>query len=163
MDEAKVRSEMVCSVGLLLVPKQVVVRLDSDDQLAAVLADGVAFNLQLQSARLNAEGWAIFGAEVAGAAALWTVPGGVLAANVGAGIAGRALYKRMEEQRGRIALSLLGEAGYDPWQAPEAWRLLAPKKLPNAVGSMNYPDRSGYKLGILNLQYGKRAAGAPLP
>jgi hypothetical protein len=37
---------------------------------------------------------------------------------------------QMEEQRGRIALALLADAGYDPRQAPEAWRLLDPKHAP---------------------------------
>jgi hypothetical protein len=59
----------------------------------------------------------------------------------------------MEEQRGRVALSLMEDAGYDPWQAPEAWRLLEPKKLPADLNSLKYPNRSGYQLGILNLQY----------
>lgn len=50
-------------------------------------------------------------------------------------------------------MALLANGGYDPWEAPEAWHLLAPKHLPNDLGSLKYLDRSGYQLGILNLQY----------
>ena len=59
-----------------------------------------------------------------------------------------------------IALSILADAGYDPWQAPEAWRLLEPKKPPTATDSLKYPSHSGYLLGVLNLQYRQRAASA---
>ena len=37
-------------------------------------------------------------------------------------------------------MALLADGGYDPWEAPEAWRLLAPKHLPNDLGSLKYPD-----------------------
>jgi hypothetical protein len=67
-----------------------------------------------------------------------------------------------EEQRGRVALALMADAGYDPWQAPEAWRLLWPKSLPKDLGALKYPNRSGYQFSILSLQYngGKAARGA---
>jgi hypothetical protein len=167
VDDAKIRSEIVCNVGfvvtpnnlgLVLVPQQVVERLGSDDELAAVMADGVAFNMQQQSARLIAEWRELFGAEVAGGIAEAFVPGFYFADEIGGDIVAHKIEMRMEEQRGRVALALLTEAGYDPWQAPEAWRLLAPKKLPGDVSSLKYPSRSGYQLGILNLQY-RTAAG----
>ena len=71
----------------------------------------------------------------------------------------------MREQRGRVALSLVAVGGFDPWQAPEAWRLLSPKHLPSDTNSLKYSDLSGYQLGILNLQYRKPASfpeSAPL-
>jgi hypothetical protein len=45
------------------------------------------------------------------------------------------------------------DAGYDPWQAPEAWRFLDPKELPANLALLPYPDTSCYQIGILNLQY----------
>jgi hypothetical protein len=66
--------------------------------------------------------------------------------------------RKMEEQRGRVALSLMADAGYDPWQAPEAWRLLAPKEPAKDPSKLKYPDRAGYQLEILNLQYKRKAA-----
>ena len=63
----------------------------------------------------------------------------------------------MQEERLRIALALMSDAGFDPWQAPEAWRLLAsPKKLPADLASLTYPDSSCYQLGILSLQYARK-------
>ncbi len=66
---------------------------------------------------------------------------------------------QMEEQRARVALALMADAGYDPWQAPEAWRLLAPKKRPKDPDSLAYPERSGYQLRFLDQQYGEKRAG----
>jgi hypothetical protein len=153
VDETRIRSELACNPGLILAPRQVVERLTSDDQLAALLADGVAYNLQLQSGRIAAEFLEIAGAHLAADLALASIPGAFLAADLGSGIAEHELEVKMEEQRGRIALELMSDAGYDPWQAPEAWRLLAPRNLPKDVATIRYPSRSGYQLGILNLQY----------
>jgi hypothetical protein len=63
----------------------------------------------------------------------------------------------LNEQRWRVALQLMSDAGYDPWQAPEAWRLAAPGKLPADTSTLKYPDRSGYQFAILNLTYKKPA------
>jgi hypothetical protein len=49
---------------------------------------------------------------------------------VGGAIAGREIERKMEDERGCVALGLMADAGFDPWQAPEAWRLLAPGHLP---------------------------------
>jgi hypothetical protein len=57
----------------------------------------------------------------------------------------------MQEQAGRIALTLMADAGYDPQQAPEAWRLLASKKSPKDLSALQYPSRAEYQLGILRL------------
>ena len=65
--------------------------------------------------------------------------------------------KALNEQRWRVALQLMSDAGYDPWQAPEAWRLAAPGKLPADTSTLKYPDRSGYQFAILNLTYKKPA------
>jgi hypothetical protein len=157
VDEAQIRSEVVCNPGLILVPRQVLERLKNDDQLAAVISDGVAFNLQVYAPKLMAELWGLTGVELAAVAASRFVPGVSLGTEIGAGIVEYRLLVQMEEQRGRMALTLMADAGYDPWQAPEAWRLLAPKKLPADLNSLKYPNRSGYQLGILNLQY--RPAG----
>jgi hypothetical protein len=137
--------------GVILVPAELAARFKNDDQLAAVLADGIAHNLQqqapivIQMNRTNLE-WA------AGMAAADLVPY--------AGIVAGSVYqyeidKVINEQRWRMALELMAAAGYDPWQAPEAWRLAAPWKLPADTSSLKYPDRSGYQFAILNLMYKK--------
>jgi hypothetical protein len=161
VDAAKVHSEMSSADGTILVPKQVLERLKSDDQLAAVMADGVAFQLQQQAVRMQGRNWTQLGVEVAAEAAWASVLpfSGVIA--VLGPVLGESSPEQqlLEEQRGRIALSLMADAGYDPWQAPEAWRLLEPNRLPRDVSSLPYPDRTGYQMNILSLQY-VRANGA---
>jgi hypothetical protein len=144
--------------GLILISKQSVDRLTRDDQLAAVLAECVVTELQRQAAGVQRDSLKELGAKVGEDAAdiamspLFAVP-----FEIGYFI-GNAETERLE-QRQRLALALLDDAGYDPWQAPEAWRLLAPKHLPADVKSLKYPLRSEYQLGMLNLQYGRRIAG----
>jgi len=154
VDEARIRTDLSCWQGLVLVPRLVVERLANDDQLAAVLADGVALNIQVQSTRLIAENRELVGGELAVEVAGWLVPGVGLAGDIGALVIAHEMEARLQEQRGRIALALMANAGYDPWQAPEAWRLLAPKQASGDPDSLKFPSRSGYQLGILNLQYG---------
>jgi hypothetical protein len=158
VDEATIRSEICSFDGLVLVPSQMVERLKNDDQLAAVLADGVAFNLQRQAAREIADNRLLLGTEVAADVAGFFIPGVSLISLAGGDAASR-INIEMQEERGRIALALLADAGYDPWQAPEAWRLVEPKHLPADLNSLKYPSRSGYQLGILNLQYTAKTAG----
>jgi hypothetical protein len=143
VDEDQIRCEIALLGEVILVPTNVIQRLGNDDQLAAVLANGVAFNLQRQAARIVADNRALYAMEWIPFAGL---PTGIIVAD--------KINTELEEQRGRVALSLMADAGYDPWQAPEAWRLLGPKHLPADLNSLKYPSRSGYQLGILGLQYG---------
>jgi len=146
--------------GAVLVPKQIAERLKSDDQLAAVLGDGVAYNLQRQAAKqvaMNRAAWGVAAGELAGA----FVPGLGTAAIVTSMVVD---HKSGDSRSGdtllgerlRIALALMNDAGYDPWQAPEAWKLLVPKKLPANLASLTYPDASRYQIGLLNLQYARK-------
>ena len=159
VEEKDIRSALSCHEGLVLVPVTVINRLRSEDQLAAVLADGVAASLQLGQARIAVD-WRVLWEE-AGFAALSAAGGpwglGYAGGMVGNAIVNHTMQRKLENQRGRVALSLMSDAGFDPWQAPEAWRLLAPEKPPKDPSKLKYPDRAGYQLEILNLQY-KRAA-----
>jgi hypothetical protein len=151
--EKDVRTEVGCEEGLVLIPLEVADRLQNDNQLAAVLADGVAANLQRQKARyanqLMLIGMAQFGAHFASGA------------GVGTTVAGNAVKRnieiRLENERAGLALELMSDAGYDPWQAPEAWRLLAPGQLPTDTTKLKNPPRSVYLTEILGLEY-KRGA-----
>jgi hypothetical protein len=149
IDEPKARWEICSSDGLVLLPRQVVERLKSDDELAAVLADGVAMNLQLKTARMVTANRVLFGAEIAAEIASIAVPGLGLSAALALGSSENKMIKAMEEQRSRVALSLLSDAGYDLAEAANAWRLLAPKHLPANLNSIEYPERSGYMLSII--------------
>jgi hypothetical protein len=154
------RFDFGCSTGLILIPEEVVARLKTDDELAAVLADGIAANIEWQSARLIAEYWSIMGLEIAGDAAAQFSGWGLLAEE-GADLAKRVADRRFVEQRGRMALALMADAGYDSWAAPEAWRLLAPRKLPGDISKLKYPSRSNYQLIILHQEYRKHAQRGP--
>jgi hypothetical protein len=160
IDDNKTRADIFCNVGLVLIPIQVVARLENDDQVAAVLADGVAYQMQIQSAQLISQNRALFGAELATAMATSFIPGASVGVSVAGGVVAHERNLRMEEQRGRIALGLMADAGNDPHQAPEAWRRLWQKDPPKDTDPVKYPDRSGYLLGILNLQYSPSLANA---
>jgi hypothetical protein len=66
---------------------------------------------------------------------------------------------RLQEEVARMALQLVADSGFDPWQAPEAWRLLAPKDPPRDVQSLNYTREGRYQLNILKLQYKRDNSG----
>ncbi len=133
VEEKDIRSALSCHEGLVLVPVTVINRLRSEDQLAAVLADGVAASLQLGQARIAID-WRVLWEE-AGFAALSAVgtPWGLGYAGgmVGNAIVNHNMQRRLENQRGRVALSLMSDAGFDPWQAPECPGVCSlPEKLP---------------------------------
>lgn len=134
--------------GRILMSAQVAARFKDDDQLAAVLADGIALCLQAQTPvviRINRT--------------TLTQAADITAAWAAAGLAGAAAMsaKFAEEQRARLALQLMAEAGYDPWQAPEAWRLVGPFKLPADTSKLKYPEQSRQQFEILHQIYGKPA------
>jgi len=39
-----------------------------------------------------------------------------------------------------MALALMADAGFDPYQEPEAWRLLAPERLPKDLTKLKDPS-----------------------
>jgi hypothetical protein len=57
----------------------------------------------------------------------------------------------------------MADAGYDPRQAPEAWRLLAPKKMPKDPSLLKYPSRAGYQLSFLRLGGEPSQSSPPAP
>ena len=158
VDNPKLRTAVCLLDGVVLISSQLVERFSSDDEVAAVLADGIACNLQRQTARIVSENRVLLSGEIAADIAGAFMPGVGLVAAIGSGVSVRNV-QAMEEQRLRIALSLMVDAGFDPWQAPEAWKLAAPKKLPKDLASLEYPDESCYQLNILSMQY-RRAAAA---
>jgi hypothetical protein len=141
--------------GVVLVPRLVVERLKSDDQLAVVLADAVAYHLQVQKALIFANRLFATGTSVAEWASTLTMQSlGVMAVGgIVKGISDHEMEVRLEEERGRIILGTLADSGFDPWQAPDVWRILDAKKPPKDVSRLPYARQSKYQLRMLILQY----------
>jgi predicted Zn-dependent protease len=117
VDGAKRRDAMTLSNGIVLIPEQLVVRLESDAQLAAVLADNIACALEKQDLRAIPARRALTASDVS----LWAggafVPGLGLAPVVTDGVTKSQMQRHAEEQSGRVSLVLLRQAGYDITEA----------------------------------------------
>lgn len=151
VNDERVESGLDCKPGLVLLPKRYLERLQNDDQVAAVLADGVAFNLMRQLGGFRRPEGIGTGTAVAAGMAAAAIPwAGAWPLEI---VMSRNATVQMEQQRARIALQLMDDAGFDPWQAPEAWRLLGPSKPPKNLQSLKDTRESKYQLKILSLQY----------
>jgi hypothetical protein len=154
VDEPFVRTCIIGKLGVILVPKSVLDRLKSDDQLAAILADGIASHFQLQRTQLLATmtpGEIVNFAEAASMYAMSTTT--LIGGGIVKGVIDHVAELKLEAERARIALQLLDNAGYDPRHAPDAWRLLSPDKIPKNVSKIESPRLSKVEAGILHAQY----------
>jgi len=143
IDTKLVRDTFSLSSGIILVPHQVVERMQNDSQLAAILADGIARVLEKQQYRTEGK---IRTATASGLAVAF-VPYSSYGALAGFQAAGSIREKAME-QRDRVSLVLLHDAGYDIDQAPLAWWLLDPGKQ-KPLSEIDMPDRAAYLYRIL--------------
>lgn len=142
--------------GTVLVPHQVVERLQNDSQLAAVLADGLARVLERQQYRTDRK---IKTASALAMGAAFVPYAGLFmgsSAEVGANIRMIAM-----ERRDRVSLVLMHDAGYDVDEAPTAWWLLASGK-PKPLSKILEPDRSIYLQSLLDTIWHKQIAGSSL-
>jgi hypothetical protein len=135
--------------------------MQNDDQLAAVLADGVAFDLKRQLFTMSSLDFLALGSEAA--MFIPPFPAGYIAGWVAEGVIGHEMGVKLVQEIGRTALQLTADAGYDPWQAPEAWRILAPKDPPKDIQSLKYTPEGKYQLEILKLQYRRDGTAPPTP
>lgn len=146
VDEERWHDALTMPSGVILVPRQVVERMQNDSQLAAVLADNIACALERQTYRAGPETKGIKAGEIAADAGGVFVPGLSLAA-APLGLEATVLMRRERDQSGRVALGLMHDAGYDIHQAPLAWWLLASGK-PKPIRDIPLPERaiSQYKM-----------------
>ena len=128
IDTKLLRDALTLPNGIILVPHQVVERLQNDSQLATVLADGMARALERQQYRTQGE------RKVA-----WLVGG--MSSEM-------AIRTEEKEQSGRVSLALLHDAGYDIDQAPVAWWLLDPISQ-RPLTDIEISDRDIYLYSIL--------------
>jgi hypothetical protein len=137
-DLRKVSDAIALPSGIILVPHQVVERLQNDSQLATVLADNIATVLEKQDIRSQPTTHKI-------AAESW---GGLVVPGLSFASYGtlRDLQRHLEEESGRVSLFLLHDAGYDIYQAPLTWWLLTGSK---DISRTPLPGRAKYIYKIL--------------
>lgn len=148
--------------GIILVPHEVVEKMQSDSQLAEILADAVASVLEKQTYRMRVASAVTKGGTVASWAGIVPVVGGpITLATIGTGTSAAVVARKEEHQSGRVSLDLLIDAGYDIDEAPVAWWLLATKK-PKPLDQIPMPERSAYLYRTL-AEFWSSAAGPAAP
>ena len=148
IDETKWQDAITLPSGIILVPRQVVERMQNDSQLATVLADNIATAIEKQSYRAVPAYRTMAASQLASDVGGFFVPGvgvATLAVNYKAS---KIMLRHAEEQSGRISLGYLHDAGYDVREAPKAWWLLGSKK-PKNLNDINLPDRAAYLYSVL--------------
>jgi hypothetical protein len=139
--------------GIILVPRHVVWSMQNDAQLAAVLADNIACVLEGQTLHtLPAMHTTIAEDAVGGQAIILVQDTGInpipwlfrKAHNSGID----QVLPDKREQRARVSLALMNDAGYDVNEAPLAWWALADQKSAG-LQRVRLPDRSVYLYKIL--------------
>lgn len=159
IDDEKIRSGYaIVDKHTILVPKQTIERLQNDSQLAAILAEGLAEALERRRSTTGATitGYALGSALTGALAVAYPLSAVGLATDLVPSKykGGRILVETsIQEQRDRVALGLMADAGYDPHQAPNVWRLVIPENQAPDPQLLPYPLRSSYEFYILATQY----------
>ena len=141
--------------GIILVPHELVERMQNDSQLAAVLADSIASILEKQDFRTQSTARAVLPEVLINAAASARATGAQVA-GLGSGSREDASTKALD-QSGRVALGLMNDAGFDIYQAPIAWWLLSRKKAA-PFQEMPMPRRAAYLYQTLGQNWINRTA-----
>ncbi len=152
VNESRWRQPLTLGSGIILVPFQLVERMQNDSQLAALLAFNVAMAMEQQAVDTQKSLTPLLaraGIETAG----------LLCAPIGAGVLTYDLVgvpgtlsaakqvKNQDEERLRVSLFLLHDAGYDIHEAPHAWWLLNSKK--KDLAQIALPHRAAYLYQVL--------------
>lgn len=129
IDTKLIRGTLTLPNGIVLIPHQVVERMQNDSQLAAILADAIACAMERQQYRTKGERLAANATTLAG----FFAPFGAVMIDAGTEAASEIKTNEMD-QSGRVSLALLHDAGYDIDQAPLGWwRLVEEKEKPLTV------------------------------
>jgi hypothetical protein len=114
----------------------------------------------LANRELMGENAAGLSAAAATLAAIQLAPLVGLPVGIALDVEANKVAEEIMQQQGRVALQLMDDAGYDPWQAPESERLAVEIKPPKKSDVEIYPDIAGYELSILSLTYKKPSANS---
>jgi len=156
--------------GTILVPHEAVERMQSDSQLAALIADGIACVLEKQAMRLRLTVRMLTAGETAaGVASILPFVNLVgLPATFALGSRDLAVVRTEMHQSERVSLTLLRDAGYDIQQAPVAWWILLQWKqskrgssTPRIAATM--PEPAVYLYQTLDSLWRPASAAAPEP
>ena len=134
---AKWKDALTLPNGIILIPHQVIERLQNDSQIATLLADNMATAIEKQTYRISPAAHEMLAANLASTAAGIFVPG----VGVATGVRAKSIHDDLLNQSGRVSLGLLHDAGYDITQAPVAWWLLAHNS-PGDLSSVHIPPRA---------------------
>jgi hypothetical protein len=141
IDNHKWKDALTLPSGVILIPHQLVDKLQNDSQIATVLADNIAAALEKQSYRMQPARENLTGTSLVGDAAGIFVPGLSLVTGIATYSAEKKIETDLVNQSGRVSLGLLHDAGYDIHQAPIAWWILA-KGSANGLPGTSMPPRS---------------------
>jgi hypothetical protein len=149
VDAPKWRDAMPLPNGIVLVPYQLVGWMQNDSQLAAILADKVACLLEKQPMFLPATDadLAMDAAELGARVVPFVGPAEDIA-GLTFGVNSLRQTHLRRQQRDRVSLALMHDAGYDVMQAPIAWWLLSSKKQKD-VAEIPQPARAKYFYEVL--------------
>lgn len=148
IDEPKWHDALTLPNGIILVPRQVVERMQNDSQLATVLADNIACAIEKQLYRELPTSHKMTAAQLGSDAGAFFVPGLGIATAVANYKIATTILRHTEEQSGRVSLNFLHDAGYDIYEAPRAWWLLAPKR-PKDISEIDLPERAAYLYSVI--------------
>lgn len=139
IDAENWKDALTLPTGIILIPFQLIERLQNDSQIATLLADNIATALEKQTYRAQPGRKKMMIAEIAsGVGGLSTLGVTTIAASSIA----NADKRNAEGQSGRVSLGLLHDAGYDINQAPITWWLLSKKDSVGDLSSVPIPPRA---------------------
>jgi predicted Zn-dependent protease len=163
IDYPKLHDALTMPSGVILVPRQVVERLENDSQLATVLADNIATALEKQSYRMIPAAKTMGAANAAATVGGFFVPGLGVATSLATGAANKSIQTDLRNQSGRVSLGLMHDAGYDIQQAPIAWWRLATKPTKPLANTTPPPRAINLYQTIGLIWTGSSEMLAPLP
>jgi hypothetical protein len=159
IDASNWKDALTLPTGIILIPFQLIERLQNDSQIATLLADNIATALEKQTYRAQPGRKKMTIAEIAsglgGISTLGTTT--LITASVA-----NADKRNADDQSGRVSLGLLHDAGYDINQAPIAWWLLA-KSSARDLSSIPLPPRAANLYRSLGMTWHNYSEAAIAP
>lgn len=165
IDNKKLHDAWSLPSGVILVPYQVIERLQNDSQIATVLADNIATALEKQTYRMLPARHTMTAANLAADAGGLFVPGLGTATSIATYLSNKSIQTDLLNQSGRVSLGLLHDAGYDIDQAPITWWLLAAKPSKDLTNTALPPRAANLysSLGTIWKNYSDAALPATTP